>query len=156
MTTVNLHALTEDQLTEHLVAWFKQILPLEEHRRLMVPTLRELATGQPVQPERLAALAGVPVDRTRALLRQAPSEWDVSGTRLVGLGLTSKPTPVTPTVDVSQVRQAVCAAQNFLRSADAASQWHAEHPEALLLPVADMFELHRRAVVRVWGDQLPG
>jgi len=64
MTTVNLHTLTDDQLTKHLVAWFKQTLPLEEHRRLMVPMLRELATGQPVQPERLAALGGVPVDQT--------------------------------------------------------------------------------------------
>ncbi len=219
MTTVNLHQLTDEQLTDHLVAWFKQTLPLEEHRRLFVPMLRELATGQPVEPQRLAALAGVPLDQTLALLRQAPSEWDPSGTRLVGLGLTMKPTPhrfqvhghslytwcavdamffpvligapariqspcvatgdliqidltpasvervepssavvsvVTPAIDVSEVRQAVCAAQNFFRSAEAASQWHAEHPETLLLPVADMFQLYRRAVVQLWGDQLPG
>jgi len=219
MTTVNLHTLTDDQLTKHLVAWFKQTLPLEEHRRLMVPMLRELATGQPVQPERLAALGGVPVDQTLALLRQAPSEWDPRGTRLVGLGLTSRPTPhrfqvhdqdlytwcavdamffpvligapariqspcvatgdpiqidltpagvehveppsavvsvVTPAIDVSEVRQAVCAAQSFFRSAEAASRWHAKHPQALLLPVADMFQLYRRAVLQVWGDQLPG
>lgn len=217
-TTVNLHELTDDQLTEHLVAWIKQTLPLEEHRRLFVPTLRELATGRSVEPERLAALAGVSVEQTLALLREAPSEWDSSGTRLVGLGLTSQPTPhlfqvhdrslytwcavdaiffpvligapariqspcvatgdviqidvtlagvehvepssavvsvVTPDIDISEVRQAVCAAQNFFRSPEAASQWHAEHPEALLLPVADMFELYRRAVVQVWGDQLP-
>ena len=86
MTTVNLDELNPGELTDHLVAWFKQVLPLEEQRRLMVPMLRELATGQPVEPERLAALADVPVDHVLALLQQAPSEWDPSGERLVGLG----------------------------------------------------------------------
>jgi len=185
----------------------------------MVPMLRELATGQPVEPERLAALAGVPVDHVLALLRQAPSEWDPSGERLVGLGLTSQPTPhrfqvnghtlytwcavdamffpvligapariqspcaatgdpiqidltpagvarveppsavvsiLTPSIDVSEVRQAVCTEQHFFRSAEAAAQWHAQHPEGLLLPVAEMFELYRRAVVQVWPEVLPG
>jgi len=58
VTTVDLHRLTDDQLTDHLVAWFKQTLPLEEHWRLIVPLLQGLASGQPVDPERLAALAG--------------------------------------------------------------------------------------------------
>jgi alkylmercury lyase len=62
----------------------------------------------------------------------------------------------TPAVDVLEVRRAVCASQNFFRSADAASRWQAEHPQALLLPVADMFTLFRRAVTRLWGDQVPG
>lgn len=218
-TRANLQELTDDQLTKHLVAWFNQTLPSEEARRLFVPMLRELATGRPVDPERLAALAGVPVEETLALLRQAQSEWDPSGTRLVGLGLSSQPTPhrfqvedrtlyawcavdaiffpvligapariespcvatgdliqidltptgvdhvdpstavvsvVMPEIDISEVRQAVCAAQNFYRSAEAASQWHSEHPEAVLLPVADMFALYRRAAVQVWSDQLPG
>ncbi len=217
MTTVDLHRLTDEQLTEHLVAWFRQTLSLE-HRRLFVPALQQLATARPVEPQRLATLAGIPVDQTVALLRQAPSEWDPSGTRLVGLGLTSKPTRhrfqlhghrlytwcavdalffpmligapariqspcvatgdlvqidltpagvehvepssavvsvVTPTTNVSEVRRAVCAAQNFFRSAEAASQWQAEHPQALLLPVADMSALYRRVVDQVWGDQVP-
>ena len=63
---------------------------------------------------------------------------------------------VTPAVDVSEIRRAVCAAQNLFRSADAAARWQAEHPEALLLPVPDLFALFRRAVTRVWGDQVPG
>lgn len=218
MTTVDLRRLTDEQLTEHLVAWFTQTVSLEQ-RRLFVPSLQQLATGQPVEPQRLAALAGMPVDQTLALLQQMAGEWDPSGTRLVGLGLTSKPTRhrfqvhghslytwcavdaiffpvligapariqspcvatgdliqidltpagveqvepssavvsmVTPAVDVSEIRRAVCAAQNLFRSADAASRWQAEHPEALLLPVADMFALFRRAVTRVWGDQVPG
>jgi alkylmercury lyase len=192
---------------------------LEEQRRLFVPALRELATGRPVEPEQLAALAGVPVEQTLELLRQAPSEWDSSGTRLVGLGLTSQPTPhrfqvgghslytwcavdalifplligapahvqspcaatgelihidltpdgvqhvepssavvsvVTPDIDISEVRQASCVPQNFFRSAEAATQWHTGHPEALLLPVADLFTLYGRAAMQVWGDQLSG
>ena len=180
---------------------------------------REAAEANRDAAQRLAAQAGLPVDQTQALLRQTPSEWDPSGTRLVGLGLTSKPTRhrfqvhghslytwcavdamffpmligapariqspcvatghliqidltpagvehvepssavvsvVTPATNVSEVRRAVCAAQNFFRSAEAASQWQAQHPEALLLPVTDMFQLHRRVVGQVWGDQLPG
>src|SRR5918996_620788 len=62
---------------------------------------------------------------------------------------------VTPATDVSEVRRAVCAAQNFFCSAEAALQWQAEYPQALLLPVTDMFELYRRVVVQVWGVQLP-
>jgi alkylmercury lyase len=91
MTTVDLHSLSDEQLTEHLVAWFKQTFSLEQ-RRLFVPSLQQLATAQPVAPHRLADLAGMPVDQTLALLQQMPGEWDPSGTRLVGLGLTSKPT----------------------------------------------------------------
>jgi len=62
MTAVNLHTLSDDALTDHLAAWFNQTLPLPEQRRLMVPTLRELAGGQPVEPERLAALTASDVE----------------------------------------------------------------------------------------------
>lgn len=50
----------------------------------------ELATGQPVEPERLAALADLPLDQTLAVAREA-WEWDLSAERLVGAGLTSIP-----------------------------------------------------------------
>jgi alkylmercury lyase len=215
MTSVNLHTLSDDALTDHLAAWFTQTLPLDEERRLLVAALRELAGGQPVDPQRLAALAGMGVEQTVALLRQAAAEWDHSGTRLVGFGLTSTPTRhrfqvhghplwtwcavdallfpvligapaqttspcaatgtpiriqatptgvervdpagavvsiVTPAVDLAQVRQAVCAAQNFYRDADAAAAWQAAHPQALLLPVAKGFALFRRAALRVWPE----
>ena len=219
MTAVDLHTLSDDALTDHLVAWFRQTLPLPEQRRLMVPALRELAGGQPVEPQRLAALAGVGVEQTIALLRQAAVEWDPSGTRLVGFGLTSTPTPhrfrvhghalwtwcavdaiffpvligaaaqiespcaatgelvrtqatptgvervdpagavvsiVTPAVDLAEVRQAVCAAQHFYRDAAAAAAWQAGHPQALLLPVAKVFALYRRAALRVWPELAAG
>ena len=56
MTTVDLHRLSDEQLTEHLVAWFKQTVSLEQ-RRVFVPSLQQLATAQPVAPHRLADLA---------------------------------------------------------------------------------------------------
>jgi hypothetical protein len=89
--TVNLDQLTADQLTQHLAAWYRQTVT-EEQRRVLIHSLRELAAGQPVEPARLAALSGLPADRVEALLGQAPSEWDASGQRLVGLGLTMVPT----------------------------------------------------------------
>lgn len=219
MTTPNLHDLTFDELTDRMAAMFRQILRSEEYRRLFVPLLRELATGRPVEPERLAALAEVPLEQTLDLLRQAPSEWDPSGKRLVGLGLTSNPTPhrfevhghtlwgwcavdtvffpvvigapariespcaatgdpividvsptgvqrvepdsavvsiVAPSVDIAEIRGAICTPQNFYRSAEAAAPWQAEHPEGLLLSVADTFELYRRAVTQVWGAEVLG
>ena len=41
MTTVDLRRLTDEQLTEHLVAWLKQTVSLEQ-RRLFVPSLQQL------------------------------------------------------------------------------------------------------------------
>jgi hypothetical protein len=74
-STVNLNELEPDQLTEYLAGWFGQTATNEE-RRLLGHVLRELAGGQPVEPARLAALAGLPVDRVQALLRQMSGEWD--------------------------------------------------------------------------------
>ncbi len=216
-STVNLNELTADRLVQHLAAWFEQTVT-EEQRRLLPRVLRKLATGQPVDPARLATLAGLPVDRVDAALRQAASEWDPSGQRLVGLGLTSVPTQhryrvhghdlwawcagdtlafpvwigapahvespcaatgelvqvevtpagvrhvepagavmsfVTPATDLSQVRQAVCANSHYFRSAEAAAPWHAQHPDGLVLPVAEAFEVLRPAVLQAWGDLLP-
>ena len=48
------------------------------------------------------------------------------------------------------------AAQNFYRDANAAASWHAEHPQALLLPVAEAFALYRRAVLRLWPELQAG
>lgn len=211
--TVNLNELEPDQLTEYLAGWFEQTATNEE-RRLLGHVLRELAGGQPVAPARLATLSRLPVDRVEALLRQAPAEWDPSGQRLVGLGLTMAPTQhhfqvhghdlwawcagdtlafpvwigapaqvespcaatgelvrvevtptgvrrvepagavasfVTPPTDISQVREAVCFNSHYFRSAEAAASWQAQHPDGLVLPVAEAFEVLRRA----WGELLP-
>lgn len=62
---------------------------------------------------------------------------------------------ITPSVDISEVRAAVCKAQNFYRSAEAAASWREQYPDGLLLPVKDVFELYRRAAESIWADQLP-
>ena len=88
-----LETLSFEQLTDHVTAWFKDTLPRADHRRLLPPTLQELAKGRPVAMERLAERAGITVEEARAFLRKAGGEWDSTGTRLIGGGLTHKPTP---------------------------------------------------------------
>jgi alkylmercury lyase len=92
MTDVNLRELSLEEVADHYAGWLEQI-HRGEFRRLFVPLLRELATGRPVEPERLAALAGVSLEKTLAALRGAAAEWDASGTRVVGFALTSIRTP---------------------------------------------------------------
>lgn len=91
MRTVNVHETNRDELIEQLVASFTH-WP-EELQRLIVPVLRELSAGEPVSPRRLAALADVPLEQTIALLRESGGEWDPSGERLIGIGLTTVRTP---------------------------------------------------------------
>jgi alkylmercury lyase len=216
--TTHIETLSFEQLTDHVAAWFRETLPDAEHRRLLPPTLQELAKGLPVAMETLSARTGIPVEEARSFLRRAGGEWDSTGTRLIGWGLTHNPTPhrfevsghdlytwcaadsvffpvvvgvparivspcastgelihidmtpsgvqhvepagavvsiVTPTIDISEVRRAVCKAQNFYRSEQAAAPWREQHPEGLLLQVKDVFELYRRAAQSVWDDQLP-
>ncbi|MGH9129171.1 MAG: alkylmercury lyase MerB [Acidimicrobiales bacterium] len=59
----------------------------------LVPHLvRLLAGGRPLPLDELAEAAGAPVDRVRSLLGSLPGgEWDDQG-RLVGFGLTLRPT----------------------------------------------------------------
>jgi alkylmercury lyase len=216
--TTHLEMLSFEQLADHVTAWFRETLPRAEHRRLLPPTLQELAKGQPVAMESLSARAGITVEEARTFLSKAGGEWDSTGTRLIGWGLTHNPTPhryqvnghdlytwcaadsiffpvvigarakivspcaatgelihidmsptgvrhvepggsvvsiITPPVDISEVREAVCKAQNFYRSTEAATPWREQNPDGLLLPVEDVFELYRRAAEAVWADQLP-
>lgn len=207
-----------DELADHLAGWFEHLLPHQAHRRLLVSARRELSNGRPADLERLAEAAGVSVGETLEFLREAGGEWDPSGSKLIGWGLTGTPTPhryrtrghdlftwcavdsilfpvitgaeasiespcvttgdliqidvtpagvqrvepatavvsiVTPPVEISEVRRAVCQAQNFYRSHDAAATWQAEHPDSLLLPVGEVFELYRRAWDRVFAGLVP-
>lgn len=226
MTTINLNGLTHDELVATRVTWLKtlgsdQEPPPEDagnYRRLLPPLLRELATGQPLEPGRLATVAGVPLERTLDFLRQTPAEWDARGERVLGFGLTSIPTPhryqtqgralwvwcavdalmfpvmigapaliqspcaatgdpvtveLTPASvrrvepagavvgyflpaipDPANVRKDVCDQNNFYRSAEDASAWQAGHPAGRPLPVAEMFDVLRRATVEVYGKEL--
>jgi alkylmercury lyase len=59
---------------------------------LMPHAIRLLAAGAPVQLEQIATAAGVRVDEVEALLRGQPgTDWDEQG-RLLGFGLTQRPT----------------------------------------------------------------
>lgn len=208
MTTADLQQLNFDELVDHWTAYFRQLLP-EDLRRIFPPMLRELAaTGQPVASQRLADLSGVPLERALALLRLMPTEWDKSGERVVGNGLTTIPTqhryetqgntmwtfcagdsllfvPVigaaarvqspcaatgdpitieatptsvqhvepasavvstlTPTTDLAGIRRNLCSQHNFYRSAEAAAPWLATFPQGRVMPVAEAFEMLRRA-----------
>lgn len=59
----------------------------------LIPRIvRVLAEGEPVAVEEITASADLPVAEAERLLRSKPStEWDDNG-RLVGFGLTSRPT----------------------------------------------------------------
>jgi alkylmercury lyase len=88
MTEVNLQELDREALIEHQLAGYQKLPDLV---RLWPHVFGELATGKPVDPARVAALAGLPLDRTLAVLEHG--EWDPAGERLVGFGLTSIETP---------------------------------------------------------------
>ncbi len=63
-----------------------------EGYELIPHVCRLLGEGAPVSVDRLAATVGWPVERVRETLRAHPAEWGEQG-RLVGLGLTLRPTP---------------------------------------------------------------
>ncbi len=60
---------------------------------IVPPTLDLLARGKPASPEEIAAASGKSPEEVRAALDRFPNaEWDEQN-RLVGLGLTLRPTP---------------------------------------------------------------
>jgi len=81
-----------EQLAERLAAALTRG-PEDEAFPLSRPILQLLIRGQPVVPDEIAVAAGRSLDDVRAILRSHPSiEWDDAG-RVVGLGLTLRPTP---------------------------------------------------------------
>jgi len=87
MTEVNLRELDREALTDHETAYLQSLG--KDFWRLLWPAVGELATGKAVEPERLAALANLPLDRTLAIARETGWEWDPGGEQLVGAGLTA-------------------------------------------------------------------
>lgn len=82
-----------DQLAERLATGFTRGPGAEAFSPLLRPVLRLLARGKPVAPDEIARATGRPREEVLAALRQQPSvEWDEAG-RVVGLGLTLRPTP---------------------------------------------------------------
>lgn len=97
MTGINLRGLDREAFTDHVAAYQQSFG--RDFWRLLWVAVAELAAGRPVEPERLASLAGVPLDRVVAIAREARLEWDPSGERLVGAGLTSAETPYRVDLD---------------------------------------------------------
>lgn len=63
-----------------------------DHGRLWKSALRLLAQGEPVSVDRLAEAMGWPTQTVRAALQEDPAvEWDAAG-RVIGWGLTLRPT----------------------------------------------------------------
>lgn len=162
--------------------------------------------------ERLATAGGWPVADVRAELERQPgSEWDEQG-RLVGFGVTLRPTPhtfhmdgrtlygycatailelpiilgragvgesrcavtgrrirveltpegvtsvdppeavvskVRPAAAVTDIRAEICNLGNFFSSPEAAADWLAHNPQGTVDPVADEFEITRRAMTEL-------
>lgn len=97
---------------------------------LWSPLLRLLARGEPVPIEDLAAATGRTVDGVRQALADLPdTEYDEAG-RIVGYGLTQRPTPHRFTVDGRQLHT-WCALDTLIfptvldRPADVESPCHA-------------------------------
>lgn len=88
MTTTN---TTKDELTRRLLAWNDGLGWVNDNAPLMGAAIIELAGGEPVEPERIAARAGLPAAAAHKFLRSSPAEWDERG-RLVGFGLTLRQT----------------------------------------------------------------
>lgn len=88
-----------DELARRLAAGLRASGGGQSMVGLFRPVLRLLARGEPVAPEQIAAATGRPAVEVVAALRRLPSaEWDAAG-RLVGLGLTLRPTPHAFEVD---------------------------------------------------------
>ncbi|MQA85571.1 MAG: organomercurial lyase MerB [Streptosporangiales bacterium] len=85
----------------------------QEIPTFFAPLLRLVAEGEPVPLDRLAAEADLPVDRVESWLRaQRGTDWDERG-RLVGFGLTQRPTAHRFVVD-DRTLYAFCAADTLI------------------------------------------
>lgn len=81
--------------------------------RFTAPMVRLVAEGRPVALEQLAAVSGVPVEEIDSWLRAQPgTDWDEEG-RLLGFGLTQRPTRHRYIVD-GRVLFTFCAADTLI------------------------------------------
>ena len=171
----------------------------QEREDLGLAMLRRLAQGEPVTTATLASDTGWPVEAIRAeLQRHGDIEYDHAG-RIIGNGITLRPTPhrfqidgrqlytwcaldtlvfpamldvaahvespchatgqpihvavepnrissiepasavvsIVPRPQNASIRASFCNHVHFFATADAAQTWHAEHPDASIVPVAD-------------------
>ena len=82
---------TPNELTDRLLAWNFGLGWVNANAPLMGAAIIELAAGEPVELQRVAARAGLTEPEVRDFFRQTPAEWDDHG-RLVGFGVTLRET----------------------------------------------------------------
>jgi alkylmercury lyase len=105
MTGVNLRELDREAFTDHVAAYHQSFG--RDFWQLLWAAAAELASGRSVEPEQLASVAHLPLDRMVAIARHT-WEWDPSGERLVGAGLTSIETPYRVDID-NRIMWTYCA-----------------------------------------------
>lgn len=80
------------KLAARAAEWQDRVPWPVEHGAIAAAAIAELAGGEPVDVARVAVRAGVPTEIVRDFLHGSPAEFDRGG-RLVGFGLTLRPTP---------------------------------------------------------------
>jgi alkylmercury lyase len=89
--------MTTSSQTDRVVEEIRTLLDAQGDpdamRRLIRPTIRLLADGQPVALDRLAAASGLPADQVEAALRATGDVELTPDGRVEGFGLTRRPTP---------------------------------------------------------------
>lgn len=200
-------------LVERVIEWRERVPWPVERIGIAAAAIVELAAGEPVGVARVADRAGAQADEVLEFLQGSPAEFDHDG-RLVGFGLTLRPTPhrvefdgrtlytwcapdtlelavllgqpvrvksrcfatgepvrvevdpdgvrelepdeavvsmVLPDVCMADFRERLCDEQHFFSSAAAAEGWHADRPEAIVVPVQSGFALTRLLMMRLFG-----
>jgi alkylmercury lyase len=204
-------------LAQRVAEWQDRVPWPPEQSGIAAAAIVELAAGEPVDLARVAERVGARAAEVLDFLHATPAEFDDDG-RLVGFGLTLRPTPhrvelggrtlytwcapdtlelavllgrsvrvdsrcfatgrpvrvevdpggvrelepeeavvsmVLPEVCMSDFRQKLCDQQHFFSSAAAAAGWHAERPEAIVVPVRSGFALTRLLMGRLFGTEAP-
>lgn len=81
-----------NELVERVTEWQDRVPWPVERGAIAAAAIAELAAGEPVDVARVAVRAGAPADDVLDFLHATPAEFDRDG-RLVGFGLTLRPTP---------------------------------------------------------------
>lgn len=81
-----------NELADRVAEWQDRVPWPVEAGGIAAAAIAELAAGEPVDVARVAERAGAPADDVRDFLQSSPAEFDGDG-RLVGFGLTLRPTP---------------------------------------------------------------
>jgi alkylmercury lyase len=53
---------------------------------------------------------------------------------------------------MADVRAAICSGQVFFKSAEVAKEWQEKHPNSLVLPVNDYFEMYKQVHEQMWAS----